>query len=520
MASPVLNPSDVANRIRLELETAARRGHPSGQLAKVTSLLHAFRDGDSATSIQTVERALGNAGVVLKPPRESGSTFERTGVVQLTLESPVASAPTVPRVKREIRMSEWSVDELPSVEAPLGEWSPEEGTRRNGVLRWFDIEPAPAPTGEGRLADWEAGAAGDALELEATRLHGVLAKDWCPGLTLEIVREFVRPDPLAMPGLNTFGNEEGPRSLSVVAAVATNRARDRGEPGADPASTTGDVILQKVQMLVGTDWIISCWPASRTATGAAKPRFGAPLLRQPFLSRVHHLRTTSYADLSPTGSDLGLLLAQTLVDTHGATHRMMQAWLADWEVGFYSRLGEQGPEDLQQTSRDLDALLAPVAEARRRVTGLLYARTETRDRSWLAPTPPGPGQTTNPKGPHPLTEPLHDALKDHDTALNGQIEAIRADMDVVVLRSSAAQQESSNALQKNLGLLTGLVLFPTLIAGIFGANTTLPGGETWRGFTYMLASMTVSVFVALFFWRWRHLRNLVTKSRGNRTLRK
>ncbi len=77
MASPVLNPSEVANRIRLELETAAHRGHSRGQLAKVTSLLHAFRGGDSSTSIQTVERALEGAGVVLEQaPRERGYVRE------------------------------------------------------------------------------------------------------------------------------------------------------------------------------------------------------------------------------------------------------------------------------------------------------------------------------------------------------------------------------------------------------------------------------------------------------------
>jgi len=93
-------------------------------------------------------------------------------------------------------------------------------------------------------------------------------------------------------------------------------------------------------------------------------------------------------------------------------------------------------------------------------------------------------------------------------------------MDVLVLRSSAAQQASNDALHRSLGLLTSLLLAPTLIAGIFGANTALPGGETWRGFIYMVAAMTASVRVALLVWRRHQLRDSVTSTRGKRALRK
>lgn len=46
-----------------------------------------------------------------------------------------------------------------------------------------------------------------------------------------------------------------------------------------------------------------------------------------------------------------------------------------------------------------------------------------------------------------------------------------------MLRSTAAQQETGEALQRRLGLLTSLVLAPTLIVGLFGANTAYPAGE-------------------------------------------
>jgi Mg2+ and Co2+ transporter CorA len=40
--------------------------------------------------------------------------------------------------------------------------------------------------------------------------------------------------------------------------------------------------------------------------------------------------------------------------------------------------------------------------------------------------------------------------------------------------------------------VTGLVLVPTFVAGLFGANTALPGGGSWMGFDIMLVLMAVS----------------------------
>ncbi len=43
--------------------------------------------------------------------------------------------------------------------------------------------------------------------------------------------------------------------------------------------------------------------------------------------------------------------------------------------------------------------------------------------------------------------------------------------------------------------MTGLVLVPTLVAGVFGANTAVPGGQAWWGFEVMLLLMVVSAVV-------------------------
>jgi Mg2+ and Co2+ transporter CorA len=47
-------------------------------------------------------------------------------------------------------------------------------------------------------------------------------------------------------------------------------------------------------------------------------------------------------------------------------------------------------------------------------------------------------------------------------------------------------------LQDNLAKVTALILVPTLIVGLFGANTQLPGEDQWTGFGLMVGLMLVS----------------------------
>ncbi len=231
-------------------------------------------------------------------------------------------------------------------------------------------------------------------------------------------------------------------------------------------------------------------------TGGTEPRLAAPLLREPFLRRVHHLRSQNDQGVDGiSGSDLGLSLALACVDTYGGTHRLMQDWVADWEVDFFARLRFGSLSDLRQAGQGLDALLATVAEARRRLVGLRHVRTDTQDRSWL-PATARPGEERDPKERHAMADSLNDALEHHEKAFATQSEAIRADMDLAMLRSSAAQQAASEQIQSKLAMVTWFVLVPTLIAGLFGANTALPGGETWWGFGLMVFLMVLSVLTA------------------------
>lgn len=109
-------------------------------------------------------------------------------------------------------------------------------------------------------------------------------------------------------------------------------------------------------------------------------------------------------------------------------------------------------------------------------------------------------------------------------------ENVRADMDLVTMNAIAEQaraaadlatsvahsaellqdqREADEAFQKQLGKVTALLLVPTLIAGIFGANTQLPGGGRWWGFEIMLLLMFVSS-LAVYLYIIRGIRKLRT----------
>ena len=202
---------------------------------------------------------------------------------------------------------------------------------------------------------------------------------------------------------------------------------------------------------------------------------------------------------SESSSDLGMYLVQSLLQTYDATHRMMERWMAHWEVEFYTSLRcTDRAERLREAAREISDFLYITAEIRRRLTAFQHARWSTADRNWF----PRLSTSSERDGYNPTVHPDVDAVtgrldsvKQNFDRLSGDI---RANMDVLMLQSTATQQESTEKVQNYLGQVTGLVLVPTLIAGLFGANTALPGGGSWMGFELMMLLMILSG-VAVYF---------------------
>ena len=194
-----------------------------------------------------------------------------------------------------------------------------------------------------------------------------------------------------------------------------------------------------------------------------------------------------------------MYLVQSLLQTYEATHRMMERWMAHWEVEFYTSLQcADRAGRLKEAAGEISDYLYMTAEIRRKLTAFQHARWSTADRSWF----PKLSDADKHAGPAPEAHPdvvavtgRLDSLKQNFDRLSGDI---RANMDVLMLQSTATQQESSERVQNYLGQVTGLVLVPTLIAGFFGANTALPGGGSWMGFELMTVLMIASAVVVYF----------------------
>ena len=448
-----------------QLADEVRRAQAEGQRKswrKVTTLLSLFGAGRFTTQVQTrMTEALAAAGV---QPFPSLDQLSRADSVRLTVDD----LSLVQSETREIGSGDVVAETWP-VPVVAGSGFTASGGR--ATVRWFDVDPnCEAPT-----------------ILEYLREH-------CDGtITLEMVQDLLTADPQPKVVEHTAGDDVV-RAVSVVGVKAGEQSEGADQPGGESATTTGQLSFQLVEFLVGRDWLVTCWHPSRTCTGSSHELDGAPVLKEQVLARTRHTWATGRGS---TGGDLGLHLATALVDTYRQAHRQAEAWLEQWEFKHLQRL--DSPETVS-----LSSMISLVADFRRRLSAFNQAREVTTDRTWFS-------YVSDSDQAERMDAVLDRALKN----LKLLFEAVRSDIELVTMKAiskqaedvartanlAAQQRVAGERLRGQLEKIAALLLIPALIAGIFGANTQLPGYGQWFGFIAMLVLMVLSVGAAFAYIR-------------------
>ena len=295
-----------------------------------------------------------------------------------------------------------------------------------------------------------------------------------PSLTAARVTDLLERDPLA----RVEECADGVRHVTMVGIGLPDR-------WPDPDAAHHELDFQMIEVVVGEGWLVTCWHPSRHFDGSpGQDRDGEPVLRE-----LLHESASRWAEAGrTTAGDLATCLAESLARRYKHVYRALDLWLQQWEqrVHVTEQIDKQDRDELKQ-------LLSLVNEARRNLAAFNNSRSLTGDGRWF----PGADPALD-KGADEMLDKALDRLRT-------LFEGIRADLDLVCMETLAHQAEiaekraaSERKFQDGVGRITALLLVPTLIAGIFGANTWLPGGGKTSGFGEMLALMVLAS--ALVYW--------------------
>lgn len=268
---------------------------------------------------------------------------------------------------------------------------------------------------------------------------------------------------------------------AAVRTLAAFGARDEESGGEDPTDPTvskaGALVFDLVEMAVGGRWLVTCrFPGERYDGGSFRSQAHDERLQGRVcegrtrtalltgLGRRWERALARHDDLGP--GDLGMLVLHELVDTYRPVQLSLGAWLEQWELQF-----NRDPASAERGT--LVAIRSLVEEARDRL--VFYTRPRQGDpvAAWF------PAVTDADEARHVLD--LHRyAVAELDT-LDGRV---RSAFDLL-------RAHEGDHLRDQVERATFLFLVPTVVAGIFGANTLVPGQQEWWGFALMLAIMVV-----------------------------
>jgi CorA-like Mg2+ transporter protein len=310
----------------------------------------------------------------------------------------------------------------------------------------------------------------------------------CPGLTSKMIAELLDEEEFCE--ASTY--EDG--AIKVITTCAVSAESPEPQTGA----STGWLIVEPVELLAGRTWLVTCWHQPRAYTGRRQPRPGGDPgdCLEVFEAVGARWRPTR----GSTGGDLGIQIMQQLALGYARAHRAVYRWLEEWEMNLY----EHRLDSLDLIEQERDAL--------RRLWGL---RASLRD--WISPlNRPGLRLDLNeawlPARDHDAVIALDERIDKVLSALARLGETLRGSFQLLHLQQHDLERDQITRRQQQIEVAAAIFLAPTLVVGLYGANTWLPGEHRQWGFWIMLAIVVVMTSVTLFLIRRIH-RNQPSASR-------
>lgn len=326
----------------------------------------------------------------------------------------------------------------------------------------------------------------DAATAEPASLWQTLRSALGESVTEEMVRDLLEAEPFPKISYSTERPEL--RSVSAFRALA-EEGQEEGREG-----VAGRLVFQLIEFIAGPGWLVSCWHPSRVYVGASESDRPAERVEQ-LMSAVEDrwLR-----DEGRTEGDLGTAVLDFLACSYTDARRVFHSWLESWELEFFRHVAL---EDEQFDVQSLIELRGLVGQFSKRLRAMKVPRAIARG-SWFH-------GVSNLERARDVDEMLTRAIED----LMRLGEQIRSSFDLVQVqlgtiqqhaaveqqRASHGQQQASERLQRRFEGIAAVLLWPTLVAGVFGANTAVVGGDGWYGFLLMIGLMVGGGFLTYWY---------------------
>lgn len=307
----------------------------------------------------------------------------------------------------------------------------------------------------------------ESTAVDAYLVHAELVGICGPALSLEMVEDLLDPD--EVPTVERLGPDGQIRKVSSFGLRAV---------GATHA--TAALVFEPVEFLSTEKWMIYySHPRVRYEDGVVRTE---PVGQSQEADLVRRVSSSWVKFGGNTTGDIGVLFLRALANDYSAGRRTLWNALNAWEREFYAR--DANSETLTFAGR-LTEMHRLHSELRGRLDALNVPR-DRADRAWF--------QTGLEQVARRVDEVIDDLLRDLRNFSDSLRQAMVLTQNHASLRHfqlAEEQKQRSEQMQSGLELVAALLLVPTLIAGIYGANTRIPGGGQWIGFYDMLALMFV-----------------------------